>query len=130
MQGYEPICGESGTSGEKCLKFRRAVGNAGSHPKEALVAPELSQGKCLNLGLAAGTVDAHDQDRATSSRRCSFRRVAARCGDSVSTRAGPGRGQAGPVPYDDEELADGDLRAVKEAREEPSLLWPAIDISP
>jgi hypothetical protein len=71
MQGYVPICGESGTSGEKCLKFRRAVGNAVSHPKEALVAPEQSQGKRLNLGLAGGTVDDDGQDRATPSRGCS-----------------------------------------------------------
>src|SRR6188472_3386434 len=35
MQGYERICSESGTSGEKCLKFLRAVGNPVAHPKDA-----------------------------------------------------------------------------------------------
>ncbi|MGN6216905.1 MAG: hypothetical protein ACTHN7_08110 [Solirubrobacterales bacterium] len=59
---YAGICSESGTSGEKCLKFRGSVGNAVLHPKAALVAPGLSQGKRLNLGLASGTVDADDQD--------------------------------------------------------------------
>jgi hypothetical protein len=28
MQGYERICSESGTFGEKCLKWESAVGNA------------------------------------------------------------------------------------------------------
>ena len=34
------------------------------------------------------------------------------------------------VPYDDEELTDGDLRAVKEARSEPSISCSAAEAEP
>lgn len=31
-----------------------------------------------------------------------------------------------PAPYDDEELTDEDLRAVKEARSEPGISWQTL----
>lgn len=82
-----------------------------------------SQGKRLNLGLAAGTVDADDQDRATSFCRRASRRIGARRGGSASTCPRPRRGQAGAAPYDDEGLTDEDPRAIKGARAEPATSW-------
>jgi hypothetical protein len=54
MQGYEPICGESGTSGEKCLKQKGAVGNGYLGPQ---LAAEI--GPCTGVstrGLQSGGV--------------------------------------------------------------------------
>jgi hypothetical protein len=113
MRGYAPICGESGTSGEKCLKFRRAVGKSVSHPKEALVAPELSQEKRLNLGLADGTVERLMIRTELHRLICSSRRIAARRGDSASTRQDPAAARLDAAPYDDEKLTNEDLLPSK-----------------
>jgi hypothetical protein len=93
-----------------------------SHPKEALVAPDLSQGKSLNLGIARGTVDQMTKTEL-------HRLVDALPDESLPAAAILLRRAQDPVaarldaaPYD-EELTDEDLRAVKEARGERGISW-------
>ena len=93
------------------------------HPKEALVASNYPKGRRLNLGLADGTVDANDQDEL-------HRLVDALPDESLPAAAvllpraqDPVAAKLDAAPYDDEDLSNEDLRAVKEARSEPGISW-------
>ena len=97
----------------KVPEMRERGWKHGLHPKEALVAPELSQGKRLNLGLGADTVD-------LMTRAELHQLVDALPDESLSAAAILLRRAQDPViakldaaPYDEMESNDEDLRTSR-----------------